>query len=103
MAPQPRKITRSDPRRIVIEWDGGEVTELSAAELRTLCPCAACVDEWTNQRTLDPGSVSEALTLLEVAPVGNYALRITFSDRHATGIYPWRVLREVTERAPAPS
>ena len=35
--------------------------------------------------------------------MGNYALRLVFSDQHQTGIYPWKVLREVTERAPAPS
>src|SRR5262249_31896260 len=32
MTPQPQKITRSDPRRIEIEWEGGEVTVFSAAE-----------------------------------------------------------------------
>src|SRR3974377_1319140 len=74
-----------------------------ARTLRLACPCAACVDEWTHARTLDPANVPETITLQEVAPVGNYALRITFSDQHATGIYPWAVLREVTERAPAPS
>jgi len=47
--------------------------------------------------------VPETLTIREVAPVGNYALRLVFSDQHQTGIYPWKVLREVTERAPAPS
>ena len=93
----------SDGKVLRLHWEDGKRTASTARSLRLACPCAACVDEWTNQRTLDPGSVSEALTLLEVAPVGNYALRITFSDRHATGIYPWRVLREVTERAPAPS
>jgi DUF971 family protein len=61
------------------------------------------VDEWTNARTLDPESVPESLTIREVAPVGNYALRLVFSDQHQTGIYPWKVLREVSERAPAPS
>jgi DUF971 family protein len=61
------------------------------------------VDEWTSARTLDPDSVPETLTIRRVEPVGNYALRIDFSDQHATGIYPFTVLREVTERAPAPS
>jgi DUF971 family protein len=27
--------------------------------------------------------------------VGNYALRITFSDGHATGLFSWRYLREI--------
>jgi DUF971 family protein len=61
------------------------------------------VDEWSSERTLDPASVPETLTIRSVEPVGNYALRINFSDQHATGIYPWGVLREVSERTPAPS
>lgn len=92
-----------DGKVLRLHWEDGKRTASTARSLRMACPCAACVDEWTNARTLDPASVPEALAIQEVAPVGNYALRITFSDQHATGIFPWPVLREVTERAPAPS
>ncbi len=93
----------SDGKVLRLHWEDGKRTASTARALRLACPCAACVDEWTNARTLDPASVPETLTLREVVPVGNYALSITFSDGHATGIYPWAMLREVTERAPAPS
>lgn len=96
------EVTR-DGKVLRLHWEDGKRTASTARALRLACPCAACVDEWTSARTLDPASVPETLTLQEVAPVGNYALRITFSDQHATGIFPWAVLREVTERAPAPS
>jgi len=32
-----------------------------------------------------------------VQPVGNYALTLAFSDGHGTGIYPWRLLRDITQ------
>ncbi|HEY1905305.1 MAG TPA: DUF971 domain-containing protein, partial [Myxococcaceae bacterium] len=93
----------SDGKVLRLHWEDGKRTASTARALRLACPCAACVDEWTSAKTLDPASVPETLTIREVAPVGNYALRINFSDHHATGIYPWTVLREVTERTPAPS
>ena len=93
----------SDGRVLRLHWEDGKRTASTARTLRLACPCAACVDEWTSARTLDPATVPETLTIREVNPVGNYALRLVFSDQHATGIFPWPVLREVTERAPAPS
>jgi DUF971 family protein len=94
MAPDPRKITRSDPRRISIEWGDGTLSDFTAPTLRSLCPCAACVDELTGVRRLDPATVSPDLTQVEVRLVGNYALAIRFSDGHGTGIYPFAMLWE---------
>jgi len=97
--PQPRKITRTDPTRIVFEWDNGETTVLSTAELRALCPCAACVDEGTGVRTHDPASVPGDLVHLDVRLVGNYAITVRFSDGHATGIFPYPMLWEHGHKA----
>ncbi|HEX6884246.1 MAG TPA: DUF971 domain-containing protein [Planctomycetota bacterium] len=94
MAPQPLRITRSDPRRLDFEWDDGTRTVLSAPELRALCPCAACVDELTGVRRHDPASVPPDLTHRDVRLVGNYALTMTFSDGHGTGIFPFTFLLE---------
>lgn len=94
MAPQPLKITRSDPRRIEFEWDSGDRTVLTAIELRAICPCAACVDELTGVRRHDPASVPQDLVHRDVRLVGNYALTMAFSDGHSTGIYPFAFLWE---------
>jgi DUF971 family protein len=40
-----------------------------------------------------------ALKMLSVEPVGNYAIRIHWSDGHSTGIYTWEYLRRLAERA----
>lgn len=91
---QPKVITKSDPRRIVIEWTDGHRTTYPTARLRGLCPCAACVDELTGVRRHDPASVPDDLEHAEVELVGLYALGIRFADGHSTGIFPFTFLRE---------
>jgi DUF971 family protein len=95
MAPNPVRITKSDPRAIVIEWDDGRRSVLSARALRSACPCAGCIDELTGIRRHDPASVSPDLVQDDVRLVGNYAIAIQFSDGHATGIYPFAMLRDL--------
>jgi DUF971 family protein len=41
------------------------------------------------------------LHVAAIEPVGNYALRLFFSDGHDRGIYPWSYLRELAEQQPA--
>ncbi len=91
---RPLVIARSDPHKIEVEWADGHHTSYDTAELRRLCPCANCVSETTGVRTLDPTSVPDFLTHLDVRMVGNYAISIRFSDGHETGIFPFRMLRE---------
>lgn len=89
----------AEGRTLSIRWNDGRTTELPARLLRQACPCAGCVDEWTNQRTLDPEKIPREITLKEIRPVGNYALGLSFSDHHASGIFPWTLLRELTTPA----
>jgi len=89
----PKVITRSDPTKVEIEWDDGEKTVYTAAQLRGICPCAACVNELTGRRMHDPRSVPPDMTTTNVELVGLYALGIAFADGHATGIFPFAFLR----------
>ncbi len=98
---RPRVITKSDPAKVVIEWEDGHVTRYTAKALRDLCPCARCIDEVTGRPLHDPSRVPEDLTTREVQLVGLYALSLAFSDGHATGIYPFRMLRTADPAAPA--
>nr|WP_153867872.1 MULTISPECIES: DUF971 domain-containing protein [Myxococcaceae] len=86
-----------DGRTLTLGWDDGFTTHASAQHLRQQCPCAECVDEWTNKRTLDPSRVPADLAITQVQPVGNYALAFAFGDGHSTGIYHWTHLRELTK------
>ena len=90
---QPRVITKSDPRVVSIEWADGHRTVYTAAQLRSLCACAHCVDEMSGVRVHDPASVPDDLVTSDVQLVGTYAITIRFSDGHHTGIYPFPMLR----------
>ena len=43
--------------------------------------------------------VPEDIDVIGADPVGRYAVRIKFSDGHATGLYTWTLLRELGEGA----
>ena len=92
----PVKISPPNQAQVEIEWNDGKKSVFSAKDLRIACPCAACVNELTGQRTLNPNHVSQDLKVLVIQPVGRYALQISFSDRHNTGLYGFEYLRKLS-------
>ncbi|MFZ5472051.1 MAG: DUF971 domain-containing protein [Myxococcota bacterium] len=91
----------SDQRVLTLSWDDGVKTQVSAQTLRQHCPCAECVEEWSGKRTFDQANIPEGMKLVELAPVGNYALCFTFGDAHRIGIFNWSYLRELSQKYPA--
>ncbi len=92
---QPKVIERSVPGQVAITWNDDVEHVFSAADLRKVCPCAACVSETTGQRMHDPGTVPENLEQSNLKLVGNYALDMLFSDGHSTGIFTFQFLRRL--------
>lgn len=72
-----------------IRWPGSGVARYPFFFLRCECPCAACVNEFTGERTLNPDLVPRDVTPSQIEFAGNYALKIHWSDGHYTGIYSW--------------
>jgi DUF971 family protein len=96
MAQSPIAINYYAPQHILeITWSDGHVSRFPTKLLRSLCPCAGCVDERTGVRTLDPETVSTDIDIQEMDPVGNYAIRFRWSDGHETGIYSWEHLARI--------
>jgi DUF971 family protein len=89
---KPKDIVYADD--LTIEWKDGAVTKFPFFALRDGCPCAACVDELTGRKTLDPKSIPTNIHILKCEYVGNYAIRIDWSDGHNSGIYSFRFLRD---------
>jgi len=87
-APTDIKLKRAEG---VLEITWGDVAprRYGAKQLRCHCGCAGCVDERTGVRTLDVGSVLDDIGITHIELVGNYALKLSFSDGHDTGIYTW--------------
>jgi ATP-binding protein involved in chromosome partitioning len=93
---EPKEVALTVDGELRITWPEGRMIQLNGYSLRVRCACAACVDENTGARKLDPAKVDPAIRVVGAQGVGRYALSITFSDGHATGIYPFKKLREFT-------
>ncbi len=77
-----------------IEWADGTNSALNARTLRRSCPCATCRQQRADANPLQVISASsEPVRLKGAELVGNYALRLAWSDGHDTGIYDFRYLR----------
>ena len=83
-----------------LTWEGGEVTPLPYRYLRGECPCAACRNEWTGERILDPATIRADLKLEGMEPVGNYAVRLGWNDGHSSGLYTWETLLRLSQSVP---
>ena len=91
----PVDIKQLDDETLGIRWQDGHESAYPCDYLRKLCHCAACVDEWTGQRRLDPNEISEDVCPIEVQGIGRYGIRINWSDGHNTGIYTFKYLRQI--------
>ncbi|HEV2707900.1 MAG TPA: DUF971 domain-containing protein [Pyrinomonadaceae bacterium] len=98
-AVEPREIMQEGDAAVRVTWADGRICRYTAAELRRACPCAQCVNEWTGERMLQPASIADDLSIADLDLVGRYALTFRFGDQHQTGIYSFRYLRELCERA----
>jgi DUF971 family protein len=100
---------------LTVRWADGTTSYFPIAYLRRMSPSA-------DMRQLREEMASNPLTVLPSRPstgsasgpvvatgaelIGNYAMRIVFSDGHATGIYSWVYLRSIDPdrpKAPPPS
>ena len=79
-----------DRRTLTIAFDSGEAFDLSAEYLRVHSPSAEVQGHSPDERKTVGGKQSVAI--LEIVPIGNYAVRLMFDDLHSTGIYSWDYL-----------
>lgn len=89
-----------------IAWSDGHMSHYEFAYLREECPCATCNDERAKKESFTgaaPGAnplpalpmYKPKAKALSATVVGNYALQISFSDGHSTGIFSYDHLRTI--------
>ena len=93
-----------------ITWADGHASHYDFAYLRDECPCATCNDERAKKEAFAAATASPATSAASFPPlpmfkpkpraqaasvVGNYAISISFSDGHSTGIYSYDHLRTI--------
>ena len=90
----PTKLTvRKDRKSLEIAFDENETYELSAEILRVLSPSAEVQGHSPEQRKTISGK--KEVQIMQMEPVGNYAVRIIFDDMHETGIFTWSYFQEL--------
>ncbi len=86
----PDELRLHDDRSVLsVAWPDGSCTRLEAAWLRKNSRAAQAVRdglEGIEQPAAD-------IRVSAIEPIGNYAIRLAFSDGHDRGIYPWAYLR----------
>lgn len=111
MSSHPAHIDLKKDHALTIDWEDGTTSTYPIAYLRKMSPSAEArklrEDLIKNPLTVLPsnpkrgGSMSGPLVATSAEMVGNYAIRIRFSDGHDTGIYSWDYLREIDpDRSP---
>jgi DUF971 family protein len=97
--PPPVSIERLPAdKSLLIAWQDGAQGRLSYLQLRAQCMCARCVDEITGERIVDIEGLDTEVAIDAMQLVGNYAIKIRWSDGHDTGLYTWPHLRQLCER-----
>jgi DUF971 family protein len=94
-AEPPEAIDFTEQGELRFVWPGGKETVVAPFALRDACPCAGCVEEGTGRKILDPSTIPADIRVKEIESVGNYAVKVQWSDGHSTGIYSWSFLRGV--------
>ncbi len=100
------KIHVSNGAGVDVTWADGHASHYEFAYLREECPCATCNDAREKKASLGAAGPtllsSPALPMFKPKPraqaatqVGNYAIQISFTDGHSTGIYSYDHLRNI--------
>ncbi|GKT11882.1 MAG: hypothetical protein ISEC1_P0855 [Thiomicrorhabdus sp.] len=80
-------------RKLEITFDSGETFELSCEFLRVYSQSAEVTGHAPGQEVLQVGK--QTVNIDDISPVGNYAIKLHFSDGHDTGIYTWERLYDL--------
>lgn len=90
-APQAQSITLHEQSRVLeVGFSDGAVFRIPLELLRVYSPSAEVQGHGPGQERLQTGK--RAVSLLDIEPVGHYAIQPTFSDGHDSGIYTWAYL-----------
>src|SRR4051812_25713281 len=89
--PSPQSITLHGQSRVLeVGFADGSVFRLPFELMRVFSPSAEVQGHGPGQEVLQTGK--REVEVVELEPVGNYAVKPTFSDGHDTGIYSWDYL-----------
>jgi DUF971 family protein len=83
------RVDRAE-KRLTVTFDNDERFTFPAEFLRVESPSAEVQGHGPGQKQILAGR--RHVGIMDLEPVGNYAVRIKFDDLHSTGMYSWRYL-----------
>jgi len=93
-SPRPSNIKLHQKSRLLeIAFDDNTECMLSCEFLRVYSPSAEVRGHGVGQEILQVGK--ETVNILAIEPVGQYAIKLIFSDGHDTGLYSWDYLYDL--------
>jgi DUF971 family protein len=129
-ATTPTRLHLKKDERLEIDWADGRRCVYPVTYLRSMCPCAQCRTVRQGEApappasppasapagaqasgqaqparkkpvlTILPGNYARPLHAVAAEPVGNYGIKIEWSDNHGSGIYSFQYLREICPAGP---
>jgi DUF971 family protein len=95
-SPHPIDIKLHQTSRLLeIKFDNNTECMLSCEFLRVYSPSAEVRGHGVGQEVLQIGK--EDVNISAIEPIGNYAVKLVFSDGHDTGLYSWDYLYELAK------
>jgi DUF971 family protein len=82
-----------DRKTLTVTFAGDARFDLPAEYLRVKSPSAEVQGHSAEERKTEAGK--RDVGIIEVLPVGNYAVRLVFDDLHSTGIFGWEYLYDL--------
>jgi DUF971 family protein len=99
-APTPEALTVHEASRVLeVAFSDGARFRIPFELMRVYSPSAEVQGHGPGQEVLQTGK--RDVTLVNLEPVGNYAVKPTFSDGHDSGIFSWDYLYELGQQQEA--
>jgi len=89
------RVNRTE-KYLAVTFDNGDSFQLPAELLRVESPSAEVQGHGPGQKTTIAGR--RHVGIMDVEPVGHYAIKIKFDDMHDTGIFSWRYLHHLGKK-----
>ena len=86
----------NDETHLKIKWKDEKESSYDLLTLRKQCPCAHCRGGHDANSIRVTDGISE-IRLVSWKKVGRYAIQITWSDNHDSGIFTYDALREASD------
>lgn len=92
--PKPVEVRlKKAEKKLLVSFADGQSFDLPAELLRVESPSAEVQGHGASQKQTVAGR--RHVGIMELEPVGNYAIRISFDDLHDTGLFSWAYLYEL--------